>query len=200
MMNNNNKPLFLFIGKSASGKTTIANLLEEREGMKQVQSYTTRPPRFKGETGHRFITDDECNNLENIVASTLYNGYWYCATLDQINEVDIYVIDVTGANELLHNRDMINRDIHIIYFDVSVYERIKRMRERGGTDTQIISRLLHDERDDWFDNVCNFGKEIFNDAWWEMSHVHNINADDVIENVYKDVYYLIEDIMDNNSK
>lgn len=194
----NNKPLFLFIGKSASGKTTIANMLEKREGMKQVQSYTTRPPRFEGETGHKFITDEECNELEDIIASTLYNGYWYCATLEQINEADIYVIDVTGARELLHNSNKINRNINIIYFDVSVYERIKRMRERGGTDTQILSRLMNDERNDWYDEVCDFGKEIFNDTWWEINHVYNIDANDDIESVYKDIYYLMDDISHKN--
>ena len=43
-----NNPLFLFVGRSASGKTTIANILEEKYGHKQVQSYCTRPPRYEG--------------------------------------------------------------------------------------------------------------------------------------------------------
>lgn len=194
MTNTNNKPLFLFIGKSASGKTTIANMLEEREGMKQVQSYTTRPPRFEGEVGHRFITDDECNNLEDIVASTLYNGYWYCATLDQINEADIYVIDITGAKELLRNRDKIERDIHIIYFDVSVYERIKRMQKRCSTDAQIISRLLYDESFDWYDNLDNIGVEMFNSRWWLYGNVHPIGADKKTEIVYMNTLSVIDDV------
>ena len=54
-----NNPLFLFVGKSASGKTTIANRLEEKYNHIQVQSYTTRPPRYEGEVGHIFVTDDE---------------------------------------------------------------------------------------------------------------------------------------------
>ncbi len=195
----NNKPLFLFIGKSASGKTTIANLLEERNDMKQVQSYTTRPPRFEGEVGHRFITDDECNELEDIVASTLYNGYWYCATLDQINEADIYVIDITGAKELLRNQDKIERDIHIIYFDVSVYERIKRMQKRCGTDAQIISRLLYDESFDWYDNISSIGIEMFNSKWWEYSNVHSICADEETEIVYKDTLSVINNIIERNN-
>lgn len=200
-MTNNNKPLFLFIGKSASGKTTIANMLEEREGMKQVQSYTTRPPRFEGEVGHKFITDDECNNLEDVVASTLYNGYWYCATLDQINDADIYVIDITGAKELLRNHHKIKRDIHIIYFDVNVYERIKRMQKRCSTDAQIISRLLYDESFDWEDKLSNIGIEIFNSKWWEYGNVHSIFADKDIETVYKDTLSMIDEVIEyNNNK
>ena len=72
-----NKPLFLFVGKSASGKTTIANLLEEKYLFNQVQSYTTRKPRYEGETGHIFVTEDEFNALEDIVSYTFYNGNQY---------------------------------------------------------------------------------------------------------------------------
>lgn len=191
----NNKPLFLFIGKSASGKTTIANMLEERKGMKQVQSYTTRPKRFKEETGHRFIEDEKCYELKDIVASTLYNGYWYCATLDQINEADIYVIDITGAKELLHNQDKIKRDIHIIYFDASVYERIKRMQNRCSTDAQIISRLLYDESFDWYVEISDIETKHFDFDWWQDSNAHPICADKDVETVYEHTLSLIEDII-----
>ena len=51
-----NKPLYLFVGKSASGKTTTADLLEKRYGHKQVYSYCTRKPRYEGEIGHIFIS------------------------------------------------------------------------------------------------------------------------------------------------
>ena len=71
-----NKSLFLFVGRSASGKTTVANMLE-RDGYNQIQSYTTRPPRYQDETGHTFISNKEYDKLDNIVASTLYNGYHY---------------------------------------------------------------------------------------------------------------------------
>ena len=189
----NNKPLFLFIGKSASGKTTIANLLEEREGLKQVQSYTTRPKRFEEETGHRFIDDQESYELKDIVASTSYNGYWYCATLEQVNESDIYVIDVDGAEELLHNHDMIDRDIHIIYFDTSVYSRINRMINRSSTDTQIVSRLLCDESFDWYGKLSTFGIEIFNNRWWEYTNLCVVDADGNIEDVYKETLELINE-------
>lgn len=190
----NNKPLFLFIGKSASGKTTIANMLEERKGMKQVQSYTTRPKRFEGEVGHRFIEDEESYELKDIVASTLYNGYWYCATLEQVDEADIYVIDVAGAKELLYNHEMINRDIHIVYFDASVYERINRMINRSSTDTQIVSRLLCDESFDWYDKLSDFGVEIFNNKWWSHTNLCVIDASESIEDVYKETCELIDDI------
>ena len=39
------KNLYLIVGASGSGKTTVANALEEKYGYKQLQSYTTRPMR-----------------------------------------------------------------------------------------------------------------------------------------------------------
>lgn len=143
-----NKPLFLFVGKSASGKTTIANMLEAN-GYTQVQSYTTRAPRYEGETGHTFITEEEYNKLDNIVASTLYNGYHYCTTLEQIQNADIYVIDVPGVKTLLEHYDQLDRPIHVFYFVASIRNRILRMIDRDDSDTAIVGRLLNDEASDW---------------------------------------------------
>lgn len=143
-----NNPLFLFVGKSASGKTTIANMLEV-DGYKQVQSYTTRAPRYEGEPGHIFITEEEYQQLDNIVASTLYNGYHYCTTMEQIQNSDIYVVDVPGIETLLTHYDELNRPIYVFYFEASVRNRILRMLDRHDSDTAIVSRLLNDEKDDW---------------------------------------------------
>ena len=170
------KPLYLFVGKSASGKTTIANILEKNYGHKQVASYTTRPPRYDGEIGHVFITNDEFNNieLENIVAYTEYNGYRYGTTAEQLDNCSIYVVDVPGVETLLQNYKSY-RPISIIYFDTTVFTRINRMIDRGDNDASIISRLLEDEKSDWYNQLDSLV--------WRYSHIfgknvelHSINA------------------------
>ena len=145
-----NKPLFLFVGRSASGKTTIANMLAEKHGYKQVESYTTRKPRFDEETGHVFVTEEEFKNLGELAAYTYYDNNHYGTTFDQLNESDIYVIDIPGVESLLQKLHDDTRPICIIYFDASVYNRIHRMIDRGDSDMMIISRLLQDEKDDWY--------------------------------------------------
>lgn len=143
-----NKPLYLFVGKSASGKTTVANVLEKSNKYTQLQSYTTRPPRYHEEIGHTFISDKEFDGLENIVAYTEYNGYRYGATANQVDDVDIYVIDVPGVETLLARYQTV-RPIVVLYFDTSVRTRIDRMIERHDSDMAIVSRLYTDEEYDW---------------------------------------------------
>lgn len=154
-----NNPLFLCVGKSASGKSTIANLLEEKYECKQVQSYTTRPPRYDGEVGHIFVSKEEFDTLGGLAAYTLYNGNEYGTTFKQLEECDIYVIDVPGIETLLQKD--INRPIVIIYFNTTTYTRINRMLERGDSDTQIVGRLLQDEKDDWLGQL---NKLVWNSA------------------------------------
>lgn len=146
--------LYLFVGKSASGKTTVANFLEQKHGFKQVNSYTTRPPRYEGEIGHIFVSDEEFDNLEEIVAYTEYNGHRYGTTAEQLDQCQIYVVDVPGVETLLE-RYKANRQIMILYFGTNICTRIHRMIDRGDSDMTIIARLLQDEKDDWHDQLSD---------------------------------------------
>ena len=184
-----NKPLYLFVGRSASGKTTLANILEEKHGYKQVQSYTTRPPRYNGEVGHIFVSDEEFDNLGELAAYTEYNGYRYGTTFKQLEECDVYVIDVPGVETLLEKN--INRPIVIIYFNTTVHTRILRMVDRHNSDSAIIARLLQDEQYDWFDKL--------DEIVWKKKYLHGINsclykiyADDDVEQVMKRVLFYIK--------
>lgn len=179
-----NKPLYLFVGKSASGKTSVANMLE-KDGYEQVASYTTRPPRYEGEKEHTFISEEEYSKLENIIASTLYNGYHYCTTLEQIQDADIYVIDVPGVKTLLDNYDKLNRDIYILYFNASVINRIRRMIDRHDSDTRIVSRLLVDEDFDWWQEIIKLDINKFS--------LYRVNANTDLDEVYNVVEELIEE-------
>ena len=125
--------LYLFVGKSASGKTTVANFLEQKHGFKQVNSYTTRSPRYEGEIGHIFVSDEEFDNLEEIVAYTEYNGHRYGTTAEQLDQCQIYVVDVPGVKTLLE-RYKTNRQIMILYFGANICTRIHRMIDRGDSD------------------------------------------------------------------
>lgn len=186
-------PLFLFVGKSASGKTTIARLLEDKYGHKQVQSYTTREPRYKGEYGHVFVSEKEFNNLGELAAYTFYNGHHYGTTFEQLEECSIYVIDPPGIKYLVEKIGC-SRDIVIIYFDAAVSTRIDRMIDRGASDMEIIKRLYHDDTtEDWYcalDDIvfeCNFKRARDNEI-----DLCIVNANENIENVLEQVLFYMK--------
>lgn len=136
--------IILLVGESGSGKTTIADLLEEMYGYKVLKSYTTRLPRLN-DTSHVFITDEEFDNLKDIVAYTEYNGYRYCATADQVDHSDIYVIDPDGIEklkEIYHGK----KKLVDVYIRVPEEIRASRMKKRGDSDAQIASRLDYDKK------------------------------------------------------
>lgn len=185
-----NKPLFLFVGRSASGKTTIANVLSEKYGYKQVESYTTRAPRFDGETGHIFISEDDFLNLGELAAYTYYNDNHYGTTFNQLNECDIYVIDVPGVESLLKKLEKDDRLICIFYFEASTYNRIIRMLDRSDNEKMVISRLLEDERFDWFKKLDSLVWH-YNNIAGKNVDLYNINANSDTQSVVEMVLYYI---------
>lgn len=95
--------VFCIVGESASGKDSLANRLCEELGLKQLISYATRPRRDgEGET-HIFITEDDVKYYtDNMIAYTKIGEYSYFATIKQLYESDIYVIDPNGVDYMRH--------------------------------------------------------------------------------------------------
>lgn len=122
--------IVLLIGRSGSGKTAIANYLQGTYGWKAVDSYTTRPRRFPWETGHTFVSDDEFDQLTDLVAYTKFDGHRYCATAEQIDNADIYIVDLIGVKTMkaLYQGDSV---LLPVYVDVSPTVCMHRMLKRG---------------------------------------------------------------------
>jgi guanylate kinase len=157
------KNVYLIIGPSGSGKTSIANELQDVYGFKTVESYTTRPPRYKGERGHIFVTDEEFDKLGEMVAYTEYNGYRYGVTAEIIDANDIYVIDPPGVKHMrkhYHGR----KGIVTIGLEVSETIRALRMMNRGDPLSDILKRLEIDAQ--WFGNERN--KIVYNAVCSEL--------------------------------
>jgi guanylate kinase len=190
------KPLFLFVGKSASGKTTIANMLAEKHNLIQVESYTTRLPRFDGEKGHIFISEDEFIDLGELAAYTYYDGNHYGTTFEQLSKCDIYVIDIPGVESLLQKLKDDTRPICIFYFDASVYNRILRMIDRDDGDMKIVSRLLEDEKFDWFKKLDSLSWH-YNNIIGKNVDLYSINANNDTKSVVELVLYYMRRYMED---
>lgn len=136
-------PMLLIIGPSGAGKTTISGFLNLRNGWSSIESYTTRPPRYDGEEGHTFIADDEFDQLTDLVAYTEFNGHRYGCTAQQIDDHQIYVVDVPGVETLLQNYKG-GKEFLAVYLDIPQEECRLRMEQRGDVSEKIEARLAND--------------------------------------------------------
>ena len=133
------------MGRTCSGKTTLAKTVAETLHMKVLRSYTTRPMR-EGENEHTsdhiFISEDEVKLLQGKIAYTEINGYKYFVTKDMVMESDIYVIDPNGYKMLVDTVKRKNMKIKLIpiYIDVYVADQERRYRARGNTRNEFWER------------------------------------------------------------
>lgn len=171
--------IYLIVGRSGVGKTTVVQELSKRYGYKEVQSYTTRPPRYEGETGHIFITSEEFDRLENVCAYTEFMGNRYGVTSDIIDENDLYVIDPCGVEYMSINYKG-NKGIVVIGITEDVQTLYDRMIARGDTHDHAIERLYHDN--EAFKNLPHISDVIFRNRIIEDT-VQNIHS--FIENEEK---------------
>lgn len=91
--------IFCIVGESASGKDSLVNKLCEELGLKQLISYATRPRRNGEGDTHIFITEDDVKYYTNdMIAYTKIGYFEYFATIKQLYESDLYVIDPNGVD------------------------------------------------------------------------------------------------------
>lgn len=133
----------LLVGESGSGKTSVAFELAEKYQYRILQSYTTRAPRTPGEWGHIFVNDEQFDELTDFVGFTVFNGHRYCATSQQVDDNDIYVIDPAGV-DFFAEAYKGNKEPIVFFLNVSKRERKRRMLERGDSLPAVRERLKHD--------------------------------------------------------
>ena len=179
----NNKFIFLLIGASGSGKTTITEQLEQRYGLKSIQSYTTRKPRYDGETGHIFVSDEEFDKLTDMVAYTEFAGNRYCATAEQVETHDLYVIDPDGIDYFReHYKGKKTPKIIFIIADMETrYERmVQRSEKKGNTYLTAVDEALARIKND----IVEFYDYVQDSSKVDCT-INNIdNLDSAVEKVY----------------
>lgn len=139
--------IILLVGRSGSGKDAIARGLEKYFGLRVLSSYTTRAPRFDGETTHEFVPSLNLWKWEHpddyVVAYTEFDGQKYWASGSQIEGSDLYIVDMDGVRYLReHYRG--NKKVVMYYVDVDPLTCFRRMLKRGDGVWNALRRVLHD--------------------------------------------------------
>ena len=152
--------IIVLVGKTASGKTTVANELCKHHGYKRIVTYTTRPMRKNEvqDVDYHFISDEQFNKMVENNEFTEYkryntaHGVWSygsVVTSEQEYSDDCYVIILTPQGL----RDLSKKILRYIafYLNVDFKTQLERLKKRGDEEQQIIKRLKNDAKD--FENV-----------------------------------------------
>lgn len=134
----------LLVGKSGSGKDTIAKILCKMYGLNMLKSYTTRSARYDGEDTHIFVESlpEESETVKR-VAYTRFNGNEYCATNIQVNNADIFIVDPDGVLYFNEHYQGDKKPV-VVYIDIPWWIRLSRMIGRKDGVLKSIDRVLHD--------------------------------------------------------
>ena len=178
--------LLLSVGVHLVGKDYIARRLSTILDYPLVISHTTRPIRSNETNGleHWFDSKEEFQNVldnQTIIAYTKIGEYEYCATLEDIGDNCIYVIDPLGIKCLQENfKDQINLKIIYIYCD----EHIRRARASTRSDFKIAWEDRNKVEDEQF-------TEFEMDRPWDLL-IDNSSANLNMDWVKKQVRWMLE--------
>lgn len=124
--------MIVIVGESASGKSTVEKILNEKYGMRKVVSYTTRPPRDTEVNGadYNFISMNDFLDLDNDKAFLeigAYRGWFYGSMRDQYTDSTIAVLTPHGLRCL---KKKLNIPFLSVYLKVPRKDRLIKMLQR----------------------------------------------------------------------
>jgi len=150
------KKIFIFVGASASGKTTTENMLIDAGYVDRVVSYTSRAirPDIEAEgVDYYFRSVKECLGQKNVLEIHITPEWVYSVSEEELlshesNKDLIYsCINIKPAEDMFKYIKDNNLDIEpiIVFFDINTEQRIKLLKGRGESDSDIALRLSRED-------------------------------------------------------
>lgn len=147
---------YLFVGPSGVGKTAVMDALKAQYGYVSVATCTDRAPRYEGEPGHIFVTEDEFKAMKGIIAPTVFSGHHYGITPDALDAADMAALDMLGMGALKWACKKKNRPVHVIGLMANQEELRSRMNNRGDSPEKVYERMKHDrEHFKHYEGACD---------------------------------------------
>ena len=136
--------IFILVGPSASGKTTVAQLLVERLGLRRATTTTTRERRA-GEPldAYNFVSKENFS-AEDMVECQEYAGNYYGLSKKEADTSNLVIMEPIGAKKLQAYCKTKGRPCYIIGLQASKQEQAERMLLRGDSARMIDERIAFD--------------------------------------------------------
>ena len=159
--------MIVLVGKTCSGKTTVANILQEYYNFKRIKTYTTRPPRTNEGDEYHFVSEEEFERMKAdncFFETTQYEvasgNIWKYGTAKEDLYADCCIImnpdGVKKVRKLLPDE----YNVKIVYLNVTEgiqWNRLKSREKNMGQDMmpdEASRRVKADEED--FKNVQEY--------------------------------------------
>lgn len=185
-----NVKLVCIIGRTCSGKDSLAHAISLHTGIDIIVSYTTRPKRDYEEDGkqHFFITEEEYEKdyaKKDKLAYTEINGYKYFTLFDQVANSKtgemLYIIDPVGYYDLV-SRYRYKIDIKSVY--VECPREIREARYNKREDSVSVPFETRDKAE--------------NEQFAEFEEVDKSQCDVIINTGNIDIFRFVYPVKDTN--
>jgi guanylate kinase len=184
--------MLILTGPSASGKTEIAKILVNKNKLKKLVTYTTRPPRLGEVDGidYHFVSVSDFMTLKDndeFIETTYYNNNYYGSRKSDVSPEKVVILDPSGVNKF---KECLKDKVVIVFLNTPEKLRVERMTQRGDS-TDLIEKRIKNDRN-------TFTKDAYNHVDYTYKN-EIINLESLAEEIYN-TYIAHINTLKSNSK
>lgn len=154
--------MIILVGKTCSGKSTVANIIEAMYNIPRVRTYTTRPRREGEGDEYNFVSKEEFFSLKEedfFFETTSYDvatgETWYYGTPKKgLIDNCCIVMNPEGMKKVRHFLDLTDFSVLIVFLNVTEGMQYARLRKRGDLSDEATRRVAQDSID--FEDVGEY--------------------------------------------
>jgi guanylate kinase len=177
------KIVVCLVGKSGSGKDTLAKRLSELPGWNNIVSCTTRPKREYEVDGkdYYFITNEEfAQKVLNgdMLEATCFNNWHYGTMKSALQDgINVGVWNPEGY-DCLRETVKFDKDVKLFAYYLQCDDKMRLLRQLNREEHpdvhEIVRRFGTDEEDfEWLeeDDIERLNNESWDDAWQNIEYI-----------------------------